>query len=51
LTVGDFLEMMGKQHEKLVTYVFAWFDQGKIGEVSRLEFISFLMPRRNEDLR
>ena len=51
LTLKDFVYLIGEQHKKVVTYAFGWFDQAKLGEVSRLEFIAFMMPRRNEELR
>ena len=39
---------MGTTHRKLLSYAFSWMDNMKVGEISRLEFAVFLLPK--EDL-
>jgi hypothetical protein len=43
----DFERAIGTSHRKLLTYAFGWFDNMKVGEVSRLEFAVFLLPKDN----
>ena len=42
---------MKTQHRKLLTYAFSWFDSLKVGDMTRLEFATFLLPRDNLELR
>jgi len=43
----DFQRVVGTSHRKLLTYAFSWFDNMKVGEISRLEFAVFLLPKDN----
>ena len=47
----DFQRIIGTKHRKLLTYAFSWFDSMKVGEVSRLQFATFLLPKDNLQLR
>ena len=47
----DLHRIIGTSHRKLLTYAFTWMDNLKAGEVSRLEFSTFLLPRENMELR
>jgi hypothetical protein len=47
----DLQNVIGTKHRKLLTYAFTWIDSLKTGEVSRLEFATFLLPRDNLQLR
>ena len=47
----DFQRVVGTKHRKLLTYAFSWFDVMKVGEISRLEFAAFLLPKENMELR
>jgi hypothetical protein len=47
----DFQRAIGTEHRKLLTYSFSWFDTMKVGEISRLEFASYLLPKENLELR
>lgn len=47
----DINRLIGSTHRKLLTYAFSWVDSGKAGEVSRLEFATFLLPRDDLELR
>jgi hypothetical protein len=51
LTEKDLHRVIGSLHRKLLTYAFTWVDTLKTGEVSRLEFATFLLPRDNLALR
>jgi len=51
LRESDFQRLMGTKHKKLLTYAFSWVDAMKIGEISRLEFANFLLPKDNLELR
>lgn len=47
----DFQRVVGTSHRKLLTYAFSWFDNMKVGEISRLEFAVFLLPKDDLSLR
>ena len=47
----DLHRLIGTSHRKLLTYAFTWMDNLKAGEVSRLEFGTFLLPRDDLSLR
>lgn len=47
----DIHKIVGTKHRKLLTYAFSWLDNLKIGEISRLEFAAFLLPKDNNNLR
>lgn len=47
----DFQRIIGTTHRKLLTYAFSWMDNMKVGEISRLEFAVFLLPKDNLELR
>ena len=43
----DFQRIMGTTHRKLLSYAFSWMDNMKVGEISRLEFAVFLLPKKD----
>jgi hypothetical protein len=47
----DLHRVIGSTHRKLLTYAFTWMDNLKAGEISRIEFATFLLPRDNLELR
>lgn len=47
----DLLKVVDTTHRKLLTYAFSWIDQTKSGQISRLEFATFLIPRDHLELR
>ena len=47
LSERDWQGVIGTRHRKLLTYAYSWFDTMKVGEVSRLEFAAFLLPKDN----
>ena len=42
---------MGGDNKKLLHYAFSWFDIAKVGEISRIEFLEYILPRECIELR
>lgn len=51
LSVVNFEWLITDSSKKLLHYAFSWFDSSKVGEITRLEFIDFLLPRQDPLLK
>ena len=51
LSTSDFEWLIGGENKKLLHYAFSWFDISKVGEISRIEFLEYILPRECIELR